>query len=233
MNAEVSPRAFKVAVLGGTGRQGFGLALRWAAAGVPVAVGSRDPSRAVEATQRIARSLERAGKPPAAGLAGLTNAEAASWADAAVLTVPASALEALLQPLAPVLVQRVVIDVSVSLTRHDGRWQAILPPEGSTALRVQALLGGHRQVAAALHTVSSALLADLSQVLAADDTPIFAASPEAADVAAWLAKILGLRPVLAGDLRDAAAIEHVVALLLQLGQRHRRQTIGIRFTHLG
>ena len=225
--------AVRVAVLGGTGRQGFGLALRWAAAGLAVAIGSRDPSRAAEAARRIARRLERAGKPPAIEPVGLANLDAAAWAEVAVLTVPAHALEALLPPLQPVLTRRVVVDVSVSLVHRDGRWQALIPPEGSTALRVQGLLGGHPHVAAAFHTVSSAVLADLSRPLGDDDTPIFAASPQAADAAASLARAAGLRPVPAGDLLDAAAIEHVVALLLQLGQRHRRATIGIRFTRLG
>ncbi|MEW6046052.1 MAG: NADPH-dependent F420 reductase [Bacillota bacterium] len=221
-----------VAILGGTGRQGFGLALRWAAAGVSVGIGSRDEARAKEAAARARQVLRDAGQQVTGELAGLSNDEAGRVADVVVVTVPASALEALLVPLQPHLAGKVVIDVSVSLARREGRWQAVLPGEGSTALRVRALLGGHRELAAAFHTVSSAVLADLSRELSGDDTLIFSDSEKAAETAATLARFAGLRPVLSGDLRDAATAEHLVALLLQLQQRHRRRGLGVRLTHL-
>ena len=234
MTTDERPFAGKVAVVGGTGRQGFGLALRWAAVGIPVAVGSRDPQRADEAAHRLRQALERAGRPRGAEVVGLPNAEAAAWADVVVVTVPSQALDSSLPPLANVLQERVVVDVSVALVRTpDGRWRADLPPEGSTALRVRRLLGGHRRLAAAFHTVSSALLADPGRCLEGDDTAVFADDPEAAETAAALARAVGLRPVHAGDLLDAALAEQAVALLLALGSRHRRRSVGLRFTHLG
>ncbi|HEY8497983.1 MAG TPA: NADPH-dependent F420 reductase [Limnochordales bacterium] len=223
----------RVAVLGGTGAQGWGLALRWAAAGIPVAIGSRDPGRAREAAARLAVALERAGLGAAHPPAGLSNLEAARWADVAVVTVPAAALPSLLPPLADVLRTQTVVDVSVSLAlQPDGRLIASPPPEGSTALRVRALLGGHPRLAAAFHTVSATLLAEPHGSLQGDDTAIFADDPESARVASALAGAIGLRPVPAGDLRDAALAEHLAALLIRLGRRHHRRGPGIRFTHL-
>ncbi|WP_324667803.1 NAD(P)-binding domain-containing protein [Geochorda subterranea] len=186
------PFAGRVAVMGGTGRQGLGLALRWAAAGLPVAIGSRDAQRARQAVDRLRQALERAGLPLKAEVAGAPNAEAAAWADVVVLTVPPQALDSSLPPLVHVLRDRVVVDVSAALVRTpDGHWRADLPAEGSTALRVRRLLGGHRRLAAAFHTVSSALLAEPRRSLAGDDTAVFADEPEAAETAAALARAVG------------------------------------------
>lgn len=233
-------------MLGGTGQEGFGLALRWAAAGYPVVVGSRDEGRAREAAQQIVARLAEAaparqahaahavGGPSASpdrpgSVRGTTNLEAATEAELTVLTVPFRAQPALLAQLREALRGKVVIDTAVPLaTFRPPTLEAL--PEGSSAGRVQALLPESR-VAAAFHTVSAVKLQELGQSLE-EDTLVCADHPDARQAAAQLAESIGLRALDAGGLERAAWVERLAALVIALDQRYRRRAIGVRLTGL-
>ncbi len=206
-----------VALVGGTGRLGRGLAARWARAGVPVRIGSRDPARAREAAR-------------AAGLpetAGADNREAAAGAEVVVLTVPFAAHRQTLQALADVLAGKILLDTTVPLV--DSR-ELAHPPAGSAAQEAQALVPRAR-VVAAFHTVSSHLLADRDRPLRGD-VLVCGNDPDAKAVVEDLVRALGARPVDAGGLSSARALEMLAVLLLQMNRRYRRRDLGVRIVGL-
>src|SRR5262249_39537643 len=146
----------KLAVLGGTGKEGAGLALRWANAGHRVVIGSRVPERATQAAAAINARLgtERA--------EGLANAGAASAGDIVVLTVPFAAQLATLREVRMALAGKILIDVTVPLVPPQiGRAQ--LPDGGSAVVAAQTMLGASVRVVSAFQNVAAELLADLDR----------------------------------------------------------------------
>lgn len=216
-----------IAVIGGTGHEGFGFVLRWASAGYRVIIGSRDPARAREAADRARAAVGPSRRPET--VTGLGNAEAASTADIVVLTLPFSAHPEILPPLREHVRGKIVVDTTVPL-------ESFRPPvlrqvpEGSAAERVQALLPEAR-VVAAFHTVAAAKLAAVATALE-QDTLVCGNDAAARETVGALATAIGLRPVDAGPLAAARSLEHVAALVIALNQRHRRTSIGVRFVGL-
>ena len=229
-----------VAVIGGTGREGFGLAVRWWLAGHRVLIGSRDPERARQAVDRALQAAAPAGEPVGCGatragagvrgeLAGAANGEAARLAEVVVLTIPFHGQAGILGELREAVQDRVVVDTTVPL-RSFRPPELEEVPEGSSAQRVQALLPGAR-VVAAFHTVSAVKLADLRRPLD-EDTLICGDDKAARELVAKLAGDIGLRGVDVGPLRQARALELLACLVIGLNQRYRRPAIGIRFEGL-
>jgi 8-hydroxy-5-deazaflavin:NADPH oxidoreductase len=211
----------RIALIGGTGREGSGLAVRWARAGHQVCLGSREATRAIAR----ARELEMG---HGVALAGAHNAEAACCAEVVVLSVPYAAHQVTLETLAPSLRGRIVIDVTVPiLPGKPGEVQ--LPRDGAVALGTQRMLGTATPVVAALHHVSAVHLAG-AQVI---DSDVLMCSDHAAalDVTGGLIRDLGLRPLDCGPLVNALALEALTPLLLHLNRRHRARA-GIRITGL-
>lgn len=154
----------KIAILGGTGPQGKGLALRFAAAGVDVVLGSRDGARAEEIAQEL-NGLQ----PDVSGvISGTDNSAATSAADELViLAVPFSAHNATLEAIKPDLAGKVLVDIVVPLA--DGDPKALnMPPEGSATEAAQALLGEEIPVVGALHNVSATTLNNLEHSINCD-----------------------------------------------------------------
>ncbi len=210
-----------LAVIGGTGRQGFGLAARWARAGYRVIVGSRQAAKAEEAAGRI-RTLLGGGE-----VAGAANPEAAGGAEIIVLTIPFAAQTEILGAIAGPVVGKVVIDTTVPLRQGS-------PPEletiaaGSAAAQAQAALPGAR-VVATFHTLSSDLLGRLEEPLQGD-VLVCGNDTEAKRVAIALAEAIGVRALDAGPLAQAAALERLAAVIIGLNKRYGRKSIGVRFT---
>jgi hypothetical protein len=218
-----------IAIIGGTGRLGPGLALRLARAGVPVVIGSRDRERAEERAIEIGESLAAAGGGPA--VRGAANPEAANAGDLAILTVPYKAQAGLLPGLAAPLRGRVVVSTTVPV-RFDPELGpvALAVDEGSAAEQVARLLPASR-IVAGFHTVSSAHLIHLSQdldedvLICGDDV---GAKEELRQVAGL---IPGVRVVDAGRLGNARFLEQLTVLLLGVNRVSRR-TVGVRLTGL-
>lgn len=214
----------RIAVLGGTGREGRGLALRWAKAGHCVVLGSRDAERA----RARAKELSSLG---CGDVGGGDNTWAAGGADAVLVSVPYAAHAELLTELRPALDGRVVIDITVPLNPPRVR-EVHLPPGHAAALEAQAILGAGARVVAALHHISSTHLGDLGRAIDCD-VLVCSDHDDARALAIRLIGDLGLRGLDAGPLRNAVALEALTPVLLHLNKRYGAQTAGIRFASGG
>ena len=208
----------RFAVLGGTGPEGQGLALRLAAAAIPLAIGSRDATRAEATATAIRRAV------PGAEVDAGENLAIAAAADAVVIAVPFAGLSPLLERAAPALAGKLVLDVVVPVTFRDGCFE-LSPVAGapSTAELIQRAAPTAR-VASAFQTLSAKSLQDLATphdadvVVCADDV---AARTE---VMTLVRRMPGLRPIDGGALANTRYVEATAVLLLNLNRRHHTRT---------
>ncbi|WP_205698935.1 NADPH-dependent F420 reductase [Conexibacter sp. SYSU D00693] len=217
-----------VSILGGTGALGFGLALRWGRAGVPVVIGSRDADRAADAARKAAELV------PEGSFEGLGNAEAAQRAQTVLLTVPFRSQSETLTNLKEVLQEgQLLVDATVPLaaavsgkaTRTLGVWQ------GSAAQQAQEMAPDGVRVVSALHTVAASVLRDLDATL---DEDILVCGDRKADkgpVMELVERIPGLRCVDCGKLEMARLTEQLTPLLIGINVRYKTHA-GIKITGL-
>jgi 8-hydroxy-5-deazaflavin:NADPH oxidoreductase len=219
------PSKKKLAVIGGTGNQGPGLALRWAASGAyEVIIGSRQAQKA----ERVAAELNQ--KLGQASIRGLANLEAVQTADLAVLTVPYSAQRPTLESLRPALQGKILIDVTVPI-KPPKVGEAYIPPGGSAAQEAQAILGDGAQVVSAFQNVGAAHLADWEHPVDCD--VLVCGDNEAAKAEAIaLAGAAGMRGLDAGPLKNAVIVEGLTSVLIALNRRYKVKASGIRITGL-
>ena len=211
-----------IAVLGGTGSEGKGLALRWAHAGYPIAIGSRDPERARITAAEIAAQIT------GASVAGASNAAAAERATICVLTVPYAAHSATLETVRHALSGKVLIDVTVPLLPPKvARVQ--LPPEGSAAVAAQALLGPDVKVVSAFQNVSAHSLETVEGFVDCD-VLVCGDDKDARETVIALARAAGMRGIHGGVLANSAAAEALTSVLIFLNGRYKVKGTGIRFT---
>jgi len=211
-----------VAVLGGTGDQGRGLARRLAAAGNPVIIGSRSAQRAADAA---------AGLGGVPGIRGMANEDAARAADVVIVAVPYEGHRELLVSLAEALTGKLVIDC-VNPLGFDARGAYPLAvPEGSAAEQAAALLPGS-VVVGAFHHVSAVLLLDPGVAVIETDVMVVGDDRAATDLAAALAaRIPGVRGVYAGRLRNCRQVEALTANLVSINRRYKAHA-GLRITDI-
>jgi hypothetical protein len=211
-----------VAVLGGTGPQGRGLARRFAAAGLPVVIGSRSAERAEKTAADLA---EATGGP----ITGAANAEAAEQGDIVIVAVPWDGHRELLVELAPVLEGKIVVDC-VNPMGFDKQGAFALPvEEGSAAQQAEAVLPNSR-VVAAFHHVSAVLLEDPEVDSMDTDVMVLGDDREATDVVRELAgTIPGMRGIYAGRLRNAHQVEALTCNLISINRRYKAHS-GVRIT---
>jgi len=217
-----------IAVLGGTGPAGMGLALRWARAGERVIIGSRDAARAEKAAETI---RQRVG--PQAKVSGMENAAACAATDLLMLTVPFEGQAELLKQLKTAIrAGSVLIDATVPLaasvggraTRTIGVWQ------GSAAQQTAELVPKGVSVVAAFHNVSAEVLNSDADVEC--DVIVCSDDPNATRVAMELAaKIPQVRAIDGGKLENARIVEQITAMLIGLNIRHKGHS-GLRITGL-
>ena len=217
-----------VSIIGASGALGFGLAVRWGRAGVPVVIGSRDPDRAHEAARRAQEAV------PEGTFSGAANAEAAAATEIVVLTVPFRSQSETLTNLKTVLRGgQLLVDTTVPLaaavsgraTRLLGVWQ------GSAAEQAAEMVPDGVRVVSGLHTISAAPLADLDHALGED---VLVCGDRKADrqvLVDLVDRIEGLRGVHAGSLEMARIAEALTPLLLSINVRHKTHA-GIRITGL-
>ena len=217
-----------IAVLGGTGPEGYGLALRWARAGETVIIGSRAAGRAQEAAAKIKSAAGSKAK-----VSGAENAAACADADLLVLTIPFEGHAALLKHIKPAISSgSIVVDATVPLassvggraTRTLGIWQ------GSAAQQTAELVPAGVSVVAAFHNTSAEVLkgdapVDCDVIVCSDDADAVQL------VRALAAKIPGVRAIDGGKLENARILEQITALLIGLNIRHKGHS-GIRITGL-
>ncbi len=213
-----------IAILGGTGAEGHGLARRFVQAGRTVIVGSRQAERAHSTAAGINQEL-------GSGLArGTTNREAANAADLMVLTIPYEGMAETVKPLASALTGKTVISTIVPLEFVRGVARLLPAGHGSAAQELQGLLP-EAKVVAAFHHLSAPMLMDLSQSVDAD-VLVCSDDVDAKQQAMALAETLpGARGVDAGPLESALYLEAFTALLLRINRRYKAHA-GVRITHL-
>lgn len=205
-----------IAVLGGTGPQGRGLARRFADAGLHVVIGSRDAARAAETAAML-------------GVQGLDNAGAAAAGDLVIVAVPYAGHADLLQSLATQLAGKVVIDCVNPLGFDKQGAYAIRPEAGSAAEEAAAILPDSR-VVGAFHNVSAVLLEDPEVVAVETDVLVVGDDREATDLVAELAATIpGVRGIFGGRLRNAFQVEALTANLISVNRRYKAHA-GVRMT---
>jgi 8-hydroxy-5-deazaflavin:NADPH oxidoreductase len=204
-----------VGILGGTGPAGRGVAVRLAAAGTEVTLGSRDADRAASVAGEVVAKWPEL----RLDIRGADN-EGAAGADVVVLATPWDSAIATLKPLREELAGKVVISMANALIREGREMLALIPPRGSVAAAVQAALP-NSLVAAAFHHLPASEMEDLESGLEAD-VLVCSDYPEATVVTESLIDVMrGLRPLNAGSLNQAAAIEAFTAVCITLNMRHK------------
>ena len=224
MSGPTSP----IPIVGGTGALGFGLALRLAAAGLEVVIGSRDAGRAAEAATRVRDRVSNA------HVAGMENAEAAALGEIVFLTVPFRAQSENLTNLKGTLREgQILVDATVPLAAAvSGKATRLLGvPQGSAAEQAQEMVPDGVTVISALHSVDASTLSDLGKELDQDVLVCGDRKLPKLKVAELIGLIPGLRPVNAGALETARFVEALTPLLISVNIRNKSHA-GVRLTGL-
>lgn len=213
-----------LAILGGTGKEGAGLAMRWALNGYQVVIGSREESKAK--TRAAEMNAELAGD----YLRGMANAAAAAAADIVILSVPYSAHQATLASVRENCRGKILVDLTVPL-RPPEIMAVNLPAGGAAALEAQEILGPDVTVVAAFQNVSAVKLRQLDRDVDCD--VLVCADSEAARAAVSdLVAAAGMRAIDAGPLKNAVAAESLTPILLHINRAYKVKGAGIRITGL-
>ena len=214
-----------LAVIGGTGEEGSGLALRWAAAGYPVLIGSRSRERAGAAAEELSSLLPASNS---ARIGGDTNAAASAAADVIILSVPYDSQGGIIEQIREGCQGKTVVSVVVPLKppRVSHVWR---PPGGSAAEEAQAQLGDGARVVAAFQNISATHLKELDHSVDCDIL-ITGDDRAARQTAIELAQAAGMRGIDAGPLVNSSVSEGLTALLIGINIRNKVKGSGIRIT---
>ena len=211
-----------IAVLGGTGAEGSGLAIRCAHAGHAVILGSRSAEKAATAAQELN------GKLGTDRVRGMDNRAATAAADVVVLAVPYSAQKPTVEDVKSALAGKILVDVTVPLVPP--KVSKVQLPEGGSAVEaMQKLLGEQTRVVSAFQNVSAHYLSDLDRKIDCD-VLVCGDDREAREVAVQLAADAGLRGVHAGVLANSAASEALTSALIAINRHYKVPAAGIHIT---
>jgi 8-hydroxy-5-deazaflavin:NADPH oxidoreductase len=211
-----------IAVLGGTGKEGKGLAYRWAKAGYQVLIGSRTPEKAILAAAEIIEIMEGQGS-----VVGMSNEEAARQADIVVLTVPYSAHRTTLENVKDALQGKLFIDVTVPLVPPKVS-KVQMPPAGSAAQEAREILGEDVEVVAAFQNISHEHLLEDGDVDC--DVLVTGSSKNARHEALKLVEAAGLIGWDAGPIENSVVVEGLTSLLININKQYGSTHAGIRIT---
>jgi NADPH-dependent F420 reductase len=211
-----------IAVLGGTGKEGKGLAYRLAKAGYRVVIGSRSSEKAMAAAAEIVELLDGA-----SSTVGMSNLEAAQQANIALLTVPYSAHRETLESIRDALKGKILIDVTVPLMPSKVT-KVNMPPAGSAAQEAKQILGEEAEIAAAFQNTSHELL--LQDVDVECDVLVTGTSKATRDEALKLVGAVGLTGWDAGPLENSVVVEGLTSVLININKRYGSTHAGIKIT---
>lgn len=210
-----------ISIIGGTGALGGGLARRWARAGLPVVIGSRDPAKAVAAADELRGAIT------SANVRGAGNLEAARAGSIVVLTVPYAHQRPTLTEIQPALAGKILIDTTVPLVPpRVARVQ--LPEQGCAALIAQQIAGDGVAVVSAFHNVAADSLHTDEELDC--DVLVTGNKAEARETVVQLARVAGLRAWHAGSLENSAAAEALTSVLIFMNKRYGGIHTGLRIT---
>jgi NADPH-dependent F420 reductase len=216
----VSSILITIGILGGTGKEGKGLALRWAKAGYRVLIGSRSIEKARAASEEIRNLLTGN-----AFVEGTTNLKAAQAADIVVLTVPYTAHRLTLEKVKKALHGKILVDVTVPL-RPPSVIKVQMPPDGSAAQEAHSILGEHVQVTSAFQNISSEHLQQEGKVEC--DVLVTGTNKEARVETLKLVSAAGLTGWDAGPLENSAVIEGLTSVLININRHYGSTKAGIK-----
>lgn len=221
-NGHDLPLVLTIAVLGGTGREGSGLAMRWALNGYRVIIGSRDANRAMERAGEMNTQLG------ADYLTGAENAAAAAEANLVVLSVPYDAHAATLNSVKDQLQGKILVDITVPNQPPDLQtvW---VPPGYSTALEAQSIVGAGVRVVSAFHSISFTKLRKLDQPIESD-VLVCGDDADAKKDVIRLVEAAGMRGIDAGSLKNSVAAESLAAVMMYVNKAYGVKGAGIRIT---
>lgn len=211
-----------IAVLGGTGKEGKGLAFRWARAGYRVLIGSRSSEKAVKAASEIMELLEGT-----SSVVGATNREAAEQADIAVLTVPYSAHRETLEGVKEFLQGKLLVDVTVPLVPPKLS-KVQMPPAGSAAQEAREILGQEVEVVAAFQNVSHEHL--LGEERVECDVLVTGSSKKARAEVLKLVAAADLTGWDAGPIENSVVVEGLTSVLININKQYGSTYAGIKIT---
>lgn len=214
-----------IAVIGGTGNEGKGLALRWAYAGYRVIIGSRGAEKAEAAASELNDILARD------GVAGRENPAAAREADLIVLTVPYAAHQPTLESIRAEVQGKILVDVTVPLKPPEV-YIVNIPAGRSAAEEAQAILGADVRVVSAFQNVSAHHLKRLDQVIDCD-VLVCGDDQEARAAALALVEAAGMKGINAGPLANSVVSEGLTAMLISINRAYGVKDSGIRITGIG
>jgi len=217
-----SPLLLTIAVLGGTGKEGKGLAYRWAKAGYHVHIGSRSPEKAEVTAKELLGLLEGE-----AYVAGMSNIDAAQKANIITITVPYTAHREILESVKDVMRGKLLIDVTVPLVPPKIA-TVQMPAAGSAAQEAREILGEGTQVAAAFQNISHELLLDDDAVDC--DVLVTGTSEEARVETLKLVEAAGLTGWDAGPLENSVVLEGLTSILIGINKKYGSTHAGIRIT---
>jgi NADPH-dependent F420 reductase len=210
-----------LAIIGGTGALGSGLAHRFVAAGFPVIIGSRTAEKGEEAAKGVVTP------PGSIKPLGTSNEEAAKAGEIIFITIPWANQPTILDAIRPHVGGKLVVDTTVPLVPPKvARVQ--LPPEGSAALATQKRLGSGTRIVAAFHNVAAHKLKDAARIDC--DVLVFGDEPKDREVVVALARAAGLRGLHAGPLANSAAAEALTSVLIGINRAYKVDGAGLRIT---
>jgi 8-hydroxy-5-deazaflavin:NADPH oxidoreductase len=212
----------KIAVLGGTGKEGSGLALRWAAAGYDVTLGSRELEKAQRAAAELNTMLGQD------IVRGMTNRDAATQADVVVVTVPYAAHAATIESVKDIVQGKVMVDVTVPLDPQNVR-RVKMPAAGSASVEAQQLLGEGVKVVAAFQNISAEHLRSLDHEIECD-VLVCGNDKDAKKQVIELAQAARIQAWDAGPIENAVVVEGLTSVLINLNIKHKVKASGIRIT---
>lgn len=220
IDTEVSPQV--IAIIGGTGKEGKGLAYRWAKAGYEIIIGSRSEEKAQLAASELADLL-----PAGSKITGMVNPLAASKGDVVVLTVPFAAHRDTLVSIVAGLQGKILVDVSVPLVPPKVT-RVQMPPEGSAAQQAQAILGEGVSVVSAFQNISYEHLLNDEEIEC--DVLVCGNGKSARQVVLKLVQAAGLKGWDAGPIENSMVVEGLTSILIGINKNHGVDSAGIKIT---
>ncbi|MFN3741923.1 MAG: NADPH-dependent F420 reductase [Anaerolineales bacterium] len=211
-----------IGIIGGTGKEGKGLAYRWAKAGYRILIGSRTPEKALQTAAELRQSLGIN-----APVEGMENREAAARADVIVLTVPYAAHRETLEALKETLRSKLLIDVTVPLVPPKVT-QVQMPPAGSAAQEAVEILGPETEVCAAFQNISYEHLLTDAQIEC--DVLVTGTSKKARQEVLRLVEAAGLTGWDAGPIQNSMVVEGMTSILIYINKQYGSTQAGIRIT---
>lgn len=212
----------KIAILGGTGKEGMGIGFRWAKAGHEITIGSRQESKALEAAQKLQEMLGEQYT-----IVGKENLEAAKKAELVVLTVPFSAHKAMCEYIKESVKGKIVIDVTVPLVPPKVT-KVQMPPAGSATQEAKEILGEESSVVAAFQNISYEHLLEDGEV--ACDVLVTGDSKASREIVINLVKEAGLRGIDAGPIENSVVVEGLTSILIGINKQFGIHDAGIKIT---